>query len=380
MNVPARELSKGYLPTLDGWRAVAILAVIFFHDKVHAVGRFSLKAFHDDGHYGVDLFFAISGILICTRLLEEERLKGAIDLRGFYIRRVFRIQPAAWTYLAAIGLLMVLHVVHRAPKLVLFSLLTIRNYVPAGEFPQDWYTVHFWSLAVEEHFYLLLPGFLVLFRKHRFAILAAIVLILEGWRVFVLDHPRFELHWLSEFRTDLTVGGILLASAVALLLRRPGFRAGFDRWLRPWVAIPIFAAVAIWMHVAKSEASHFALQCALPLLIVSTMLHPATVTGRILEFPALRFIGRISYSIYLWQMLFFPFLYFVTPPHWALLAQIQNSGLRYVAVFAMSLLSYYLVEKPMVRVGHRLAKSRKLAWEIDWRGRRREQSELDRAA
>jgi peptidoglycan/LPS O-acetylase OafA/YrhL len=111
------------------------------------------------------------------------------------------------------------------------------------------------------------------------------------------------------------------------------------------------------MRQQKGELSFFALQCALPLLVVSTLLRPASITGVILELPPVRFLGRISYSIYLWQMLFFPFWAYVTPPHGALLQQAQNSGLRYVALLAVSILSYYFIEKPMVRIGHRLAKS-----------------------
>ena len=81
--------------------------------------------------------------------------------------------------------------------------------------------------------------------------------------------------------------------------------------------------------------THFAIQCTYPLVVVSTMLHPKAIIGRILQLPWLRFIGRISYSIYLWQMLFFPLLGFSKPPHWAALRYIQNSGLRYVAVFLL---------------------------------------------
>jgi len=357
MKALARKPPNGYLPTLDGWRAVAILAVLMNHDKLHSIGGFRLDLIHWQGGHGVDLFFAISGILICTRLLEEERLYGAINLKSFYIRRIFRIQPAALAYLAVIGLLMIFGALDPAPKDLLYSALMVRNYLPLHESPHAWYTKHFWSLAVEEHFYLVLPGFLFLVRKHRIEVLSAIVFILAIWRVIVLDHPRLWFGWNLSFRTDLAVGGILLAVLVALLLRRPRVRAWMHQWVRPWVTIPIILVVGLWVHQQKSELSFLALQCTFPLLVVSTLLRPESITGWMLELPPVRFLGRISYSIYLWQMLFFPFWAFVTPPYSAFLRQVQDSALRYVALLAVSLLSYYLIERPMVRVGHRLAKS-----------------------
>jgi peptidoglycan/LPS O-acetylase OafA/YrhL len=357
MKARPRQYPKGYLPTLDGWRAVAILGVLLNHDKLHSIGRFGLNLIHWEGGYGVELFFAISGILICTRLLEEERLEGAIHLKSFYIRRVFRIQPAAFAYLAVISLLMIFQTIDRAPKDVLYAALMLRNYLPLHQSPHAWYTEHFWSLAVEEHFYLLLPSFLFLIRRHRIAILGAILFAQGIWRVAVLDHPRLQIGWHQNFRTDLAVGGILLGALFALLLRLPQVRAWMHAWVRPWVAIPILAAVGVFGHQQKSELSFFALQGALVLLVVSTLLRPTSITGRILELPPVRFVGRISYSIYLWQMLFFPFWTFVAPPHSWWLQQVQNSGLRYVALFAVSLSSYYLIERPMIRIGHRLAKS-----------------------
>ena len=100
---------QGYLPTLDGWRAVAIVLVLLTHDRVHRVSQISTEAIHTShgrGQGGVELFFCISGVLICTRLLEEERLNGTICLKNFYLRRGFRIQPAAWVYLGFIAVLM----------------------------------------------------------------------------------------------------------------------------------------------------------------------------------------------------------------------------------------------------------------------------------
>ena len=98
----------GYIPTLDGWRAIAITGVVLEHggNRVlrwlgHGVGTY----LWDNGGHGVDLFFAISGLLICSRLLDEEKKFGHISLRGFYVRRACRILPPAILYLAVVGVL-----------------------------------------------------------------------------------------------------------------------------------------------------------------------------------------------------------------------------------------------------------------------------------
>ena len=111
---PSSRRASGYLPSLDGWRAVAILGVLMTHDLPWSIGGYSTAAFRGYGGYGVYLFFAISGILICTRILEEESLIGRFHLKSFYIRRVLRIQPASLVYLAVIALLMLAGIVHES--------------------------------------------------------------------------------------------------------------------------------------------------------------------------------------------------------------------------------------------------------------------------
>src|SRR5580698_4073479 len=104
---PAASSSRpsGYLPTLDGWRTIAILSVMFCHDSVHRLGPISTAWLHEHGNLGVDVFFAISGFLICSRLIIEEDTQGVISRRNFYIRRAFRILPAAAVFLAALLIL-----------------------------------------------------------------------------------------------------------------------------------------------------------------------------------------------------------------------------------------------------------------------------------
>src|ERR1700679_3845029 len=124
-----RERS-GYIPTLDGWRTMAILWVLIWHSQVWRFGWLSNEWLRASGGRGVQLFFALSGLLICNRLLREEQRFGGISLRSFYTRRFFRIQPAALTYLAVISILMLSGTIPQSWSPVAGSALMIRSFLP----------------------------------------------------------------------------------------------------------------------------------------------------------------------------------------------------------------------------------------------------------
>jgi peptidoglycan/LPS O-acetylase OafA/YrhL len=350
-----REIQKpakgsGYIPTLDGWRAVAILWVMQHHAPSISIGGISNYWFKVDGDRGVQLFFALSGILICTRLLREEEKLGAISLRSFYTRRLFRIQPAAWTYLAVISVLMLIGSIDRDWKGLAGSLLMIRNFFPAkGGF---WETTHFWSLAAEEHFYILLPGFLVFCRRYRLVLMSALVVVFELWRIEVFSHPKLQgLTMLITLRTDMVIGGILLGCAFALALIQPKVQTFAKAYLSPWLAWLYAALIFLSLDLHGSRANHALLISVYPVLITSTMLHPESLTSRVLEWPPLRFVGRISFSLYLWQQLFFDPFVAPTPGSFR-----SHTLLCWCAAFACAIICYYLIETPLIRRGHRIAK------------------------
>jgi peptidoglycan/LPS O-acetylase OafA/YrhL len=231
--------------------------------------------------------------------------------------------------------------------------LMVRNIWPTALKPGYWYTAHFWSLAVEEHFYLLLPGFLVLFRRSRLAILVGTVVVLEIWQMVVFGTPRLQnaLGWQVAQRTDIAVGGILLGSAFAVALTHRGVMRLAVSFLRPWVAL-LYAALlfigAAWHH---SSLAQMPLITVYPILIIATVLHPESVTTKLLELAPVRFLGRISYSLYLWQQLFSNGE--ETPSPHSLFSHVL---LCWCATFACAIASYYLVETPLIRRGHKIAK------------------------
>ncbi len=348
MTSPTKRLSGGYIPTLDGWRTVAILWVMLGHMRPWSIGWFSYRSLY--AGRGVQLFFALSGLLICDRLLREEQRFGGISLRSFYTRRFFRIQPAALTYLAVISMLMLWRIIPQGWPAVLSSALMFRSFLPRR--PMSWETAHFWSLAVEEQFYLFLPGFLVLCRRYRLAILSLLVVVIEIWRVVVMQTPALRGFCPSIYlRTDAVIGGILLGSVFALALKRARFMALAKSYLYPWVSLLYTALVFARLGFHHSRSDHALEITVYPLLIISTMLHPRSWLSRFLELPPIRFIGRISYSLYLWQELF------LDPQDVPAPGSIRDHTLLcWCAAFGCAIASYYLIERPLIRYGHRIAR------------------------
>ncbi len=342
MSAESGVLGK-YIPTLDGWRAIAILAVLGYHSPA----LFHVSILHNYGSQGVDLFFAMSGLLICTKLLQEEESRGDISLSSFYARRVFRILPAAFAYLAVVGVLGLLHVIPMPLGPWLAAVTSTTNYYAALHHPGPaaWYTGHFWTLAVEEHFYLLLPGLLVLFKRGRVWMLAGLILFFTVWQaVWHNGWPQ---------RTDLRIDALLIPALLAVILRSPRVAAWFKAWLYPIVGVLLvgIATLAVQKLGGSLEVLKPLLKTCYPLLILSTVLHAGGWLARLLESAPLRWIGRLSYSLYLWQELFF---LDARETHGAPSVWVQHLPFNLIAVFAMAALSYYFVEKPMIRVGHRL--------------------------
>jgi peptidoglycan/LPS O-acetylase OafA/YrhL len=360
---PATSPRFGYLPTLDGWRAVAIGLVLLAHGS-DSIRRFfppvvvrHLGPMENYGWVGVQLFFALSGFLICSRLLDERSRRGWIDLRQFYLRRVFRILPPALTFLAVAGLLGLVGVIPMSVRNWVVSVLCLSNYIR----PDMWYLGHFWSLAVEEHFYLLWPGLLALTGTWRRGLTAAVTLALADafWRAFSYKFGLYANFPSFQSRTDLQADALLWGCALAFVYVDPWARDRLAALLRPagWaVALATLVAAATWAppdwKIRQVTLVVFRL-CA-PLVIVGTVLHPTGPVGRLLEWRPLRIVGRLSYSTYLWQQLFVVLDNCRVPA----LGFLQSLPWNLLATAACATASYWLVEQPLIRLGHRLTPSR----------------------
>ena len=365
---PAPEAARGRVPSLDGLRGISILAVLV----AHALGTrnflpaSAVKPYIGDlGNLGVRVFFIISGFMITSLLFQEVAKSGHISLKSFYLRRTFRIFPAFYTYLAVMFTLGVLGVVH----LSLADDLHAATYTVNFAHDPSWYIGHVWSLSVEEQFYMLWPLALILWqpgggpgvapptslakaentRRRAKLVAIAVILLAPFARVgtwILLPSERSLIGEAFPTIADSIAFGCLLASFRGYLDKHTGYLA----FLRsPWFWLIPVAIVAL-----NLSASHVGLfytfgETLLDLLIAVVIDRavrlPDGLSGRLLNSRLLVHIGVLSYSIYLWQQ---PFLNKRSS------GLFQSFPLSLIAALACAHVSYYLIERPALRLRVRL--------------------------
>ncbi len=339
------RVARNYIPALDGWRALAILMVLFAHGS-----KFSNSLPVDLGSSGVTFFLILSGYLITTRLLTSYSDGGNIAFQRFYIQRAFRILPPIIAYHAVLLLLTGLSPEFRTSRSeIVASLFFWRNYlfVPDTHALSGWFTGHFWSLSVEEHFYVIWPILIHFAGRKRglyIALLGAAGCSLwrwVGWHYkphlnYTLDHvPYF-------FRTDIRLDAMLLGGAVAIISAHADWEEIIRRYLSVRETIVcVFLLGIIWL-----SASHWFTglkeELAVTALLTITILYPTEGLARALACRPMRAVGKLSYSLYIWQQLF---LVPETVGWW------NRFPTCLLLVFAASLLSYFFIERPMRQLG-----------------------------
>jgi peptidoglycan/LPS O-acetylase OafA/YrhL len=334
------------LPALDGWRGIAILLVLFDHVREGSGGL--LHKISRTGATGVGLFFALSGFLITTRLLQEHAKFGRVNLLHFYLRRGFRLIPASLTYLLALCGLASVGMLTLTAQQFAASLLFFRNYIPMDIGGSGWFTGHFWSLAVEEHFYLLWPALLVR-TKGKPVIPAVLACLVGSWRYIDLHYHVVHTHLWFPGRSDVRMDGLLWGCVLAILLSQPSFRQKLRDAYPLWLLL-IFCAVDIGSNVLSGKHNYSPYEpLLLALILVWPVLYPRSWLATLLDLAPLRWLGALSYSIYIWQE-----LWLVFPGVPSGLRSFQFFPWNLLCAFACAILSYYFIEKPMINFGHRL--------------------------
>jgi peptidoglycan/LPS O-acetylase OafA/YrhL len=330
-----------HVPALDGLRAIAILLVLGAH-----------AGWLPGGTLGVDLFFVLSGFLITSVLLSEYRA-GSVSLRGFYVRRAARLLPGLWLLLAAyVAYAVIGHGAVGTPTHIAGAALIGFTYV-ANFFAATWspdqarYLMHLWSLAQEEQFYLVWPVVLIwLLRRctdprRVLTVLGAIVVAVtvERWVLLEFGASTFRI----SFAPDTNIDSLCIGCAAALLwAHHPGLRV--DRRVVALAVGYVLFAVMVVPRLVEPERAHI-LTVASPVYpIASAAIIVAAATGsavaRALSPRPLRYLGRISYGVYLWH---FPLMHFAGVP----------AGLVLTALVAP--LSYRYLESPIRKFGRRIA-------------------------
>jgi len=339
----------GHIPSLDGIRGVAVLLVVVTH------AGFTFAS----GALGVNIFFFLSGFLIATLMRREYATTGAVSLRRFYARRILRIFPPMYILLAAATLASTLGLL--APKIgawtILAQFLHLTNYVHITGSHVLPGTEIMWSLSVEEHYYLVFPLLFVVVQRFgpgaRASIVVGTCLLVLVWRVVVvMSHPVGGEAWAYE-ASDTRVDSILWGAALAMFAN-PYFEAKAAAKLdRGWLGILALGVVLASQVLRVHWYSHtirYTLQCLCfaPLFVIAIRREhrfPITLLNR----QPLRWIGSISYSLYLYHYLVIAVL-------------VQHTSLRGVALLAATLaislplceLTARFVERPAARLRKRL--------------------------
>ena len=343
-----------FFPALEGLRGIAALLVVFHHTRSHWLWGWL------EGWNGVTLFFVLSGFLITTLALREEDTLGALRWRAFFVRRVFRILPVYFVslalYIFAIGIVGIA-AAHRAP--FFHAVPWYLSPLPEVPFFSRTHIVFSlaWSLGIEEKFYLLWPlvAFVLLRRRVRGRLGLALALM------FVLQIP---IAFGSNGRALAPYSAILAGCVLAFVMHN---RSSFARLSR-FGSSPFFLGAAALLivvhgltHVFNPTAPGFRVDAAwyyLPYslaaaLVVCALALRAPGSGW-LESAPMRFVGRVSYPLYLIHPLGLAAAAMVVAPG-GLATELAYLAVGIVLSLGLAYAIHRVVEKPLIRSGKRLA-------------------------
>jgi peptidoglycan/LPS O-acetylase OafA/YrhL len=325
----------GYRPEFDGIRGIAVLLVMSAHTGI-------LSRWSSGNGLGVDMFFVLSGLLITILLLNEWHDRGGVSLRAFYGRRARRLLPALFTVVGAGALLAVTAAPANCAHVLWMAFLRISylsNFFVA--FTDSGVGVafpHLWSLAQEEQFYLLWPPMLILLLRrharpwHLLALLAGAIAAINLRRIGVVESGAgMRRVWgAPDTHSDAILfgcaAGIIWTHRMIRVPRLLGYLA---------FAVGCTAVGYLDLHVGDPSVTLFVLPLfafASALALLSFLDHPTTTLARLVSVLPLRWLGTISYGLYLW--------------HLPLLTAIPTPVVWFPLALGVSAISYRYIELP----------------------------------
>ncbi len=355
-----------YQPALDGLRALAVGAVIAYH-----LGY----PWAQGGFLGVDAFFVLSGFLITSLLVAERSDTGRVSLKGFWSRRARRLLPAVFIMLTAVCI----YAAYTIPPL---QLGTLRGDAFASLFYfANWHFIaadqsyfaqflaplpltHLWSLAIEEQFYLLWPviviGLFHVGRGTRRALWIGTIVGIIGSQIAMSVLYTDANPSRAYYGTESRVHTILIGCLLALILRaRPDLPARMGKLLQG-LGVLTLAIVIFAFNRGRASAFYFnggsLLFATAVAVVIAAAIAPTGILRRVFAVPLARYVGRISYGLYLWH---WPVIVFMTEQRVGFGGTRLNL-VRIAVTFAITAASFHLIEQPILQRRGRVAGARAL--------------------
>lgn len=354
--------SSGYMPGLDGLRALAVFAVIAYHLNLTWV---------PGGLLGVSLFFVLSGYLITNILLKQWEQSGGIDLKDFWLRRARRLLPALFVMLAGVMSWVMLCAPERMAALK-------QEAVAAAFYASNWYLIfhqvsyfesfgppsplgHLWSLAVEEQFYLFWPLLLGLglrcLRQRKWIIIGTMAVALASAEamalIYIPGHDPSRVYYGTDTRAFALLVGAVLAMVWPSRKMNPNLSG--NKRLALDLAGGLGLMVVLLMIGKTNQYQTSLYQGGLLLYsvaaacLVAVLAHPASYLGRLFGWGPLRWLGECSYGIYLWH---YPVIILTNPVVSTEGLSLSRTLLQIAVSITLAALSRYLIEEP-IRCGRR---------------------------
>ena len=344
-------LKDKILPSLDGWRAIAILLVVLSHLRISAPSVFDIyrriAAYLFFGGLGVQIFFVLSGFLITTLLIREKQRNGKINIKAFFIRRSLRIFPVLYLYLS---ILFIINYYLNLKLNICYFLgpaLYIQNFAPFGSV---WLIGHTWSLGVEEQFYLIWP-FLFLKLKRSIYVVTIILLIIPI--ITVLSYSNNELNTILLVPFLKPASSIFYGALMSIFVYKLHHRIDFKQILyKRFVFLAVLITYFAEYYTSQGKFSKLLLpfgdtltNISICYVILYSLIQRNSILFKVLNSKIAVELGIISYSLYIWQQLFI--LPIGTSKY---LEQFSFFPINVILALLIALLSYHGFEKPFLKM------------------------------
>lgn len=339
------------IPSLDGFRAISIILVLIAHSRLSSgfPTRFIDLAKHGD--VGVTIFFVISGFLITYLLFIEQRIANTIDIKAFYIRRAFRILPVFVVYT-----LFVVGVKNFEPITVTNNnLLHAFTFTTNFEKDKSWFIGHFWSLSVEEQFYIFWPLLVCFFKKRLKTILYFLISYSCLGRVIGYKYPAFNVLALSPF---FSYSDSILIGAWGGIFFFENKNQNFKKILKnPFLQFLSVLLIVLFVYLSghgklaliSLPFGNSIISIAALFLILAYTTPSDNWLYKLLNNTIMVHIGVLSYSIYIWQQFFFV---------GALKVIWRDFPFNIGVIYFVSACSYYLLEKPFINLRKKITSAK----------------------